>query len=132
MEKVKKVIEAQVSDISMDAELSFGEETISVNLTVLPLISAEKKRLGIMIMIEDISTEKRMKSTMSRYMDPGIADQLLEKGEDILVGNSIPAPVLFSDIRSFTTVTQELDAQSTVACLNAHFAIYAHDYHIAC
>jgi len=30
-----------------------------------------------MLMIEDISTEKRMKSTMSRYMDPGIADRLL-------------------------------------------------------
>ncbi len=30
-----------------------------------------------MIMIEDISSEKRMKSTMSRYLDPGIADQLM-------------------------------------------------------
>jgi adenylate cyclase len=73
----------------MDAELEFGGEIISVNLTILPLISVEKKRLGSMIMIEDISSEKRMKSTMSRYMDPNLADKLLAGGEDILGGKSV-------------------------------------------
>ena len=48
-----------------------GGETSSVNLTVLPLVSNEGKKLGALVMIEDISSEKRMKSTMSRYMDPG-------------------------------------------------------------
>ena len=31
-----------------------------------------------MIMFEDISSEKRMKATMTRYMDPSVADQLLD------------------------------------------------------
>ena len=50
---------------------------ISCNVTCLPLLSPEDKKLGVMFMIEDISSEKRMKSTMSRYMDPGLDAQLM-------------------------------------------------------
>ncbi|MBC8549491.1 MAG: GAF domain-containing protein, partial [Candidatus Brocadiales bacterium] len=123
IEKIKRVEKTQNSDISMDAEMEFGGANLSVNLTVLPLKSSEGKKLGSMIMIEDISSEKRMKSTMSRYMDPGIADQLLEGGEDILGGKSVSATVLFSDVRSFTTITEELGAQGTVSLLNEYFTI---------
>lgn len=69
------------SDALMDADMIVGGEKVSVNLTVLPLISeleeGVRKRLGTLLMIEDISSEKRMKSTMSRYMDPAVAAQLL-------------------------------------------------------
>jgi adenylate cyclase len=123
LEKLKRVEETAAAEVTMDAELVIGEERISTNLTVLPLTSAEKKRLGSMLLIEDISSEKRLKSTMSRYMDPGIADRLVAGGAEMLGGQAAMATVLFSDIRAFTTITEQLGPQGTVTLLNEYFTL---------
>ena len=136
-EKIKIIKETKEPDIIMDAEIEILDpeteknENISVNLTILPLINEDSDGrtdeknsfLGILLMIEDISSEKRMKSTMSRYMDPGIADQLLEDGGDIMGGQDTTATLLFSDLRSFTNITESLGAQGTVKLLNEYFEI---------
>jgi adenylate cyclase len=100
---------------------------VSVNLTVLPLMtvedSSQKKKLGSLLMIEDISSAKRMKATMSRYMDAAIADQLLAEGEEVLGGKSVTATVLFSDVRNFTGISEELGPQGTVSLLNEYFTV---------
>ena len=136
-EKINSVRDSKEAELIMDAEIEvLNQETekneiISVNLTILPLINEDsdgrtdekESFLGILIMIEDISSEKRMKSTMSRYMDPGIADQLVEDGADIMGGLDTTATLLFSDLRSFTNITESLGAQGTVKLLNEYFEI---------
>ena len=136
-EKISNVNKSKEPDLIMDAEIEiFNHETnkiekISANLTILPLINEDSDGrtdqsddfLGTLLMFEDISSEKRMKSTMSRYMDPGIADQLLEEGADVMGGLDTTATLLFSDVRSFTTITETLGAQGTVKLLNEYFEI---------
>jgi adenylate cyclase len=132
-----KLEAVQENEEFLDAELQIEGETLSVNITLTPLLGKNEKRddvdsspkdniIGAMLMIEDISSEKRMKSTMSRYMDPELADQLMATGgndADIMGGKQSVGTVLFSDVRSFTTITEELGAQGTVKLLNDYFTI---------
>ena len=122
-EKIRAVTESQKPEVTMDANIDVDGETLSVNLTVQPLLSGEKKRMGSMLVIEDISSEKRLKSTMARYMDPSLADRVVAQGGEILGGQSVECTVLFSDVRGFTTVTEQLGAQATVSLLNEYFTL---------
>ncbi|MFN6465692.1 MAG: GAF domain-containing protein [Nostoc sp. DedVER02] len=94
----------------------------STNLTVNPLTNPEGGVRGGLVVLEDISQEKRMKTTMSRYLTPHVAEQVMALGEDaLMVGERKEVTVLFSDIRGYTTLTENLGAAEVVSLLNQYF-----------
>ena len=56
-----------------------------------------------------------MKSTMSRYIDPGIADQLMDQGADIMGGQETEIYLIVSDVRSFATIWKVLERRGQLS-----------------
>lgn len=105
----------------------------SINLTVNPLTNPEGGARGGLVVLEDISQEKRMKTTMYRYMTPGVAERVMAQGDDtLMVGERKEVTILFSDIRGYTTLTENLGASEVVSLLNQYFetmveAVFNHE-----
>lgn len=105
----------------------------SINLTVNPLTNPQGKVRGGLVVLEDISREKRLKTTMYRYLTPGVAEQVLALGKDALMeGSKKDVTILFSDIRGYTTLTENLGASEVVSLLNKYFetmveAVFNHE-----
>lgn len=118
---VDKVAASGRSDMALDTDIRLADGAVSVNMNTVPLIDIAENNIGFMLVIEDISREKRVKTTMARYMTKEIMDKLLEGGEDLLGGAAQEVTVLFSDIRSFTTISEAIGARETVSMLNGYF-----------
>jgi len=109
-------------DVDLHTGADDGGDTVSVNVTGVPL-RIDTKDEGTIVLLENISNEKRVRSTMARYMDPALADRLVRGDEDILGGASAVVTMLFTDIRGFTTLTEQLGPQATVSMLNEYFTL---------
>jgi adenylate cyclase len=114
---IKQVYQSGEAIYVTDFEIKGSGTNVIVNYQVMPLIGSS----GLVIVLDDISSEKRAVMTLGRYMSPALAKQVMEEGSDQLGGKRKKVSILFSDIRSFTTISEGMDPPEVVELLNHHF-----------
>ena len=85
-------------------------EWVSANISLLPLLDSRQNALGFMLVIENLEGERELRRTMSRYLSNEVIDRLMQDSGEALGGTAQTATTLFSDIRGFTTLSEQLGA----------------------
>lgn len=98
-----------------------GGETISANISVVPL-RKDDTTTGVLLMIDDISSNKRLEGAMRRFMTQEVMDQVLAQKDALMFGHACNASILFADIRNFTSLAERLSPRDTVDMLNEIFS----------
>lgn len=123
---VQQILQTGETDENLDVTLFVGAEEqkeVSVNITIQPLRDEREQGIGCLLVFEDITDEKRLRTTMLRFLPKEVANRLLEQREQSLGGSLQTATILFSDIRQFTRFSERNGPQQTVKMLNAYFTV---------
>jgi adenylate cyclase len=75
---------------------------------------------GFNRMVDGLRERDKLRATFGKYMTLAVVEHLLS-GKVALGGESLTVTVLFTDIRSFTTISEKMDPQQLVALLNEYF-----------
>jgi adenylate cyclase len=87
---------------------------------------AQKDELGLLAldfnaMVQGLIERDRLRETFGRYVTRQVADHLLA-GKVELGGELVPVTVLFSDIRSFTSISERMPPRELLDFLNVYFS----------
>lgn len=102
-------------------ELKGQKNSTFINYQVMPLIVGTLGSGGVVMVLDDISSEKKAVMTLGRYMSPELAKQVLKEDGGQLGGTRKKVSILFSDIRSFTKISEAMEPHNVVELLNQHF-----------
>jgi adenylate cyclase len=92
---------------------------------VAPAVSLALSYFGILFyrFMTEEREKRRIKSTFGQYLNPRVMEKVLSDPSFLkLGGQKETLTVLFSDIRSFTTITESLPPEELVALLNEYLS----------
>jgi adenylate cyclase len=76
---------------------------------------------GFNRMVDGLKERDKLRTTFGKYMTATVMEHLLA-GKVALGGESLRVTILFTDIRSFTSISEKMDPQQLVGLLNEYFS----------
>lgn len=129
-EEMNDVIIQAISDYTPNVykEVNFLRkegEIVPLALMMSILKDDGNNDIGILIVFYDLTQMRKytsLRSMFSRYVAKQVVDKITTSEEVMLRGEKREISVLFSDIRGFTLMTEQLEPTEVVATLNAYFS----------
>jgi adenylate cyclase len=75
---------------------------------------------GFNVMVDGLKERDKLRTTFGKYMSASVMEHLVS-GKVSLGGETLTVTILFTDIRSFTTISEKMAPQALVGLLNEYF-----------
>ena len=101
--------------------LTVSQDSV-INISVSPRIGNDLTITGTVIAIEDITQQNKIKNTFKRYVSKQIVEKLLDSKDGLNLGGELRnVTILFTDIRGFTSMSENMVPEEVVSTLNDYF-----------
>jgi adenylate cyclase len=116
------------NDLSSRVDVHFRDEVGELSKTFNVMVSELDKAYGrIKSYAYDAvlsqKKEQRIRNIFQKYVPQELIDQFFAHPESMLVGDNRELSVLFSDIRSFTSISEQMQPDVLVSSLNRYFSV---------
>ena len=114
-------------DLSSRVEVEYRDETgklastFNMMITELEKAYAQIKRYAFEAVLAG-KKEQRIRQIFQKYVPKDLIDKFFAAPESMLIGENRELAILFSDIRSFTTISEKMAPDDLVNSLNRYFS----------
>lgn len=118
----------KLNDLSSRVPVKFNDEigelafTFNTMLKELELAYNQIKEYAFQAVLSQ-KKEERIKNMFQKYVPQDVVNEIVQNPDQALIGKNAKVAVLFSDIRSFTTISESLSPEVIVDSLNRYFTI---------
>jgi adenylate cyclase len=97
-----------------------GRGEVTLLLNVARVVAETGEKLGVVVVIEDITQERRME----RYIAPNVVEHLITASAGPKLGGELrDITVLFGDVQGYTTLSEKMAPEELIDLLNTHLSL---------